>query len=80
MTNRHELRAWRKAHGLSQRTLGQLLGVTLQCVQRWEYGDRQPPNMLHLALERLDQLVAERQGDVAAVSREQLAREAIGQA
>src|SRR5580765_7462121 len=45
-----ELRAWRKAHRLSQGKLGELLGVTWVTVQRWETGVYKPPPFLHRAL------------------------------
>jgi len=75
-----ELKAWRAAHGISQRRLAAQLGVSYQSVQNWEYGVVDPPYMLHLALERLGQIIAEHGGDVAAVAREQLAREVLGYA
>jgi len=75
-----ELKAWRAAHGISQRRLAAQLGVTFRIVQYWESGEVTPPYMLHLALERLGQIIAEHDGDVAAVAREQLAREVLGYA
>jgi len=51
--------AWRLEHHLTQLQLADLLLVTVLTVKRWEYGQRQPPWFLRLALERLDQLLAE---------------------
>lgn len=33
-----ELKAWRKAHGLSQEALSRKLGVDRKTLQRWEWG------------------------------------------
>jgi DNA-binding XRE family transcriptional regulator len=52
--NRLELRAWRWEHGLTQTELGTLLGVDKMTVYRWESGQTEFPQFLHLALERLD--------------------------
>lgn len=51
---RADLRAWRQEHGLSQRELGELLGVTWLAVQRWEAGTYRVPPFLHLALRELE--------------------------
>ena len=49
-----DLKEWRNTRSLTQRGLGNLLGVTKTCVYRWESGDRHIPSFLHLALECLD--------------------------
>jgi DNA-binding transcriptional regulator YiaG len=49
-----QIRAWRKAHKLSQGGLGKLLGVTWLTVQRWEAGTQSYPPYLELALKYLD--------------------------
>jgi len=54
------IRAWRHAHGLTQEQLAKHLGVVWLTVQRWETGKRDAPSFLWLALDRLDQLLAER--------------------
>jgi DNA-binding transcriptional regulator YiaG len=53
-----ELRSWRKAHGLTLKSLASALGVTWLTVQRWETGARGIPPFLYLALERLEQKAA----------------------
>ena len=50
--------AWRIEHRLTQQQLADLLLVAVYTIKRWEYGQRQPPWFLKLALERLDQLLA----------------------
>ncbi len=54
--NRLELKAWRRKRYLSQAALADLLGVSLNTVNRWETGASTVPPFLHLALERLDDL------------------------
>ena len=51
------LRQWRHGHKLSQKELGKHLGVVLLTVQRWETGRRKVPSFLHLALDRLDEIL-----------------------
>lgn len=48
-----DLIAWRKHWKLSQRALGELLGVTDDTVRRWEKGTTPVPNMVPLALETI---------------------------
>ncbi|MEJ5330213.1 MAG: helix-turn-helix transcriptional regulator [Desulfobaccales bacterium] len=48
------LKAWRRRHGLSQRQLAGLLGVTPMAVAFWEWGKRKIPPLLPLALEALE--------------------------
>ena len=50
----NEVRAWRKAHSLTQAQLAKLLGVQWLAVQRWETGARGVPPFLHLALKQLE--------------------------
>jgi transcriptional regulator with XRE-family HTH domain len=55
-----DVKAWRLAHGLTQRRLAILLDVDKITISRWERGERQPPGrMLELALEALDRRLAE---------------------
>lgn len=75
-----QIRAWRLAHGLTQEQLADILGVYKYTVQRWEWGQSNPPYMLEFALARLDQILPPPEGIKAYVTREQLAREAIGYA
>jgi transcriptional regulator with XRE-family HTH domain len=56
--DRAGLRAWRLEHDLSQRALGELLGVTWLAVQRWEAGKHPIPSYLHLALRALEHELA----------------------
>ena len=51
-----DVKAWREAHGLTQRRLAQLLDVDQMTVSRWERGERKPRGrVLELALERLSE-------------------------
>jgi len=50
-----DLRAWRKAQGLTQGALAAKLGVFWITVQRWESGARAVPPFLHLALKYLEE-------------------------
>lgn len=60
------LRRARRALGLSQSQLAQLLGVTRNTLSRWERGEVQPsaPGTLFLALERLGWRPEEEQQDL----------------
>lgn len=49
-----ELRAWRRAHGLTQAQLAARLGVAWLTLQRWESGYAAAPAYLFLALKGLD--------------------------
>lgn len=55
----NEVRAWRKAHSLTQVQLAKLLGVQWLAVQRWEAGSRGVPPYLHLALKQLERELVE---------------------
>jgi DNA-binding XRE family transcriptional regulator len=55
---RIDLRQWRLEHDLSQRALGELLGVSWLAVQRWEAGTHNVPPYLHLALRELERQLA----------------------
>jgi DNA-binding transcriptional regulator YiaG len=48
-----DLTEWRKAKGLMQEQLANLLGVTKACISRWESGDRKIPAFLHITLKCL---------------------------
>lgn len=55
-----DIRAWRKTHGdISQRQLGELLGVPTMTVSQWEQGRRggPPGNLLMLSLAALDRMI-----------------------
>lgn len=73
-----EIRDWRLKHALTQEQLAMILGVQRYTVQRWEWDQRTPPYMLVYALERLDQIVDTPLAELHGISREQLAREALG--
>lgn len=47
---RDELRAWRKAAGMTQAELAHALGVGREAVNRWEVGTRSIPPLLPHAL------------------------------
>lgn len=49
-----DLRAWRKARGLTQEQLARRLGVSRLAVQSWEGARRPIPPMLRPALNGLD--------------------------
>lgn len=53
-----ELRLWRSRQSLSQGTLANLLDVDVMTVSRWERGERSIPSFLHLALQSLARLKA----------------------
>ena len=56
------IRQWRHHHKLTLKQLAKHLGVAWLTVQRWETGQRSVPSFLHLALERLDELLLARGG------------------
>lgn len=44
---------WRARRGLTQTEAGKLVGVSLRTWQSWEAGERKPPEMLWILLEKL---------------------------
>ncbi len=48
-----DLKKWRREHGYTQTELGELLGVTLVTVNRWENEAREIPSFLELALKSI---------------------------
>ncbi|MGI8839713.1 MAG: helix-turn-helix domain-containing protein [Caulobacteraceae bacterium] len=50
-----ELRAFRARRNLSQRAMGEVLGVAKRTVEDWESGRNRPPPYLALALDLIDQ-------------------------
>lgn len=40
--NENPLRKWRKLHGYTQGDVGNMIGVSLQMVKHYEFGDAQP--------------------------------------
>ncbi len=54
--NRLELKRWRRQRWLRQPDLAELLGVSVNTVNRWEVGESSVPPYLHLALAQLDAL------------------------
>ena len=48
-----EIKAFRRAHKLSQRQLAVKLGCSRRAVEDWEAGRREPMALVRLALERL---------------------------
>lgn len=52
-----EVKATRKAAGLTQAKMNQLMKVPMRTIQSWEAGDRIPPEYVQiLVLEKLDQI------------------------
>ena len=55
------IREMRTQHGLTQKQLAELIGVTTRTVERWESGDRVPsPQVLELLQIKLKELSNER--------------------
>jgi len=52
--NRETLKDWRKGQGMSRKKLAGLLGVTPTALAYWEWGSRNIPPLLPLALEALE--------------------------
>ncbi len=48
-----EIERFRKAHGLTRKALGELLGVTVQAVYQWERQLRRPSKTTKLLLDRV---------------------------
>jgi DNA-binding transcriptional regulator YiaG len=50
-----EIEKFRKDNKLSRRALGELLGVTGNCIYQWERGLREPSKTTKLLLSRIEQ-------------------------
>lgn len=50
-----EIKQFRKDNKLSRRALGELLGVTGNCINQWERGLRKPSKTTKLLLSRIEQ-------------------------
>ena len=48
-----EIEAFRKAHSLTRRALGELVGVTVNCIYQWERGLREPSRTTKILLSRI---------------------------
>jgi DNA-binding transcriptional regulator YiaG len=48
-----EIEAFRKTHNLTRRALGELVGVTVNCIYQWERGLRQPSKTTKILLSRI---------------------------
>lgn len=62
---RMDLKTWRTEHNLSQGQLARLLEVDQMTISRWESGHIKkaaPGKLLQLALERLDEVLAQQKG------------------
>ncbi len=52
--NKEALKDWRKGQGMTRKKLAGLLGVTPMALAYWEWGSRNIPPLLPLALEALE--------------------------
>lgn len=52
--DKESLKAWRKSQGLTRKELAGMLGVTPMALAYWEWGSRNIPPLLPLALEALE--------------------------
>jgi transcriptional regulator with XRE-family HTH domain len=52
--NKETLKDWRKGQGMSRKKLAGMLGVTPMALAYWEWGSRNIPPLLPLALEALE--------------------------
>jgi transcriptional regulator with XRE-family HTH domain len=52
--NKETLKDWRKGQGMSRKKLSGMLGVTPMALAYWEWGSRNIPPLLPLALEALE--------------------------
>jgi len=50
-----EIEKFRIGHKLSRRALGELLGVTGNCIYQWERGLREPSKTTKILLSRIEQ-------------------------
>ena len=57
--NRETLKDWRTGQGMSRRKLAGMLGVTPMALAYWEWGSRNIPPLLPLALEALENRLKE---------------------
>lgn len=58
-----EITGLRKAHKLTRRTLGELVGVTITTIYQWEKGLRNPRRTTKLLLSRVeDELKTKKRG------------------
>ena len=58
-----QIEAFRKDHGLTRKVLGELLGVTVNCVYQWERGLREPSKTVKILLTRIaDELQTKKKG------------------
>jgi DNA-binding transcriptional regulator YiaG len=48
-----EIEEFRKDHSLTRKALGELLGVTVNCIYQWERGLRQPSKTTQILLTRI---------------------------
>ena len=55
-----EIEQFRKAHRLTRKALGELLGVTVQGIYQWERGLRSPGRTVKLLLDRVEREVRKR--------------------
>ena len=51
--NPEEIEAFRKKHKLTRRALGELVGVTVNCIYQWERGLREPSKTTKILLSRI---------------------------
>lgn len=59
-----EIEVFRKSQKLSRRALGELLGVTGNCVYQWERGLRTPSATTKILLSRIEQDLNQKRGEV----------------
>ena len=58
-----EIERFRKEHSLTRRALGELLGVTVNCIYQWERGLRTPNKTTKILLSRIaDEMDINRKG------------------
>jgi DNA-binding transcriptional regulator YiaG len=49
-----QVEAFRKAHKLTRRALGEMLGVTVSSVYKWERGLKKPSKTTNILLSRIE--------------------------
>lgn len=57
-----EIEQFRKVNKLSRRLLGELLGVTGNCIYQWERGLRKPSKTTKILLSRIEQEMKKEKG------------------